>query len=50
MENKNYEFSAATEEEAVAAGLNELGLSMQEVEIEVLDSGSKGIFGLCLYC
>ena len=46
MENKNYEFSAATEEEAVAAGLNELGLSMQEVEIEVLDSGSKGIFGL----
>ena len=46
MENKNYEFSAATEEEAIAAGLEELGLSRQEVEVEVLDSGSKGIFGL----
>lgn len=46
MGNRTYEFTAATEEEAIAAGLAELGLSRQEVEIEVLDSGSKGIFGL----
>lgn len=46
MENKTYEFSGATQEEAVEAGLAELGVTLQEVDIEVLDSGSKGIFGL----
>jgi len=33
-------------EEAVATGLNELGLAESEVDVEVLDSGTKGLFGL----
>ena len=37
---------APTIEEAIAQGLAELGLTEDAVEIEVLDSGSKGLFGL----
>ncbi len=33
-------------EEAVATGLDELNLSEDEVDVEVLDSGTKGLFGL----
>lgn len=33
-------------EEAVAAALAELGLSREEVEVEVLEEPSKGLFGL----
>jgi spoIIIJ-associated protein len=40
------EVIAASVEEAVAQGLTELGISENEVEIEVLDPGSRGLFGL----
>ena len=43
---KEYEFSAKTEDEAVELGLQELGLSIADVEIRVLEEGSKGLFGL----
>jgi spoIIIJ-associated protein len=40
------EIIAPTVEEAVAKGLEDLGLSQDAVEIEVLDPGSRGLFGL----
>ncbi|MGN0778609.1 MAG: RNA-binding cell elongation regulator Jag/EloR [Aristaeellaceae bacterium] len=43
---KTYEASAKTKEEAIATGLEALGVSISDVTIEVLDEGSKGLFGL----
>jgi spoIIIJ-associated protein len=40
------EVIAPSIEEAVAKGLAELGLSENEVEVEVLDQGTRGLFGL----
>lgn len=40
------EVIAFTVEEAISNGLAELGLPQEAVEIEVLDEGSKGLFGL----
>ncbi len=40
------EIIAPTVDEAVAKGLTDLGLSEEAVEIEVLDEGNRGIFGL----
>lgn len=40
------EVIAPTIEEAVANGLQDLGLSEEMVDIEILDEGSKGLFGL----
>jgi spoIIIJ-associated protein len=40
------EIIAPTIEEAVEKGLKELGVSRERVEVEVLDEGSKGLFGL----
>lgn len=40
------EIIAPTVEEAIAKGLNELGLPEEAVEVEVLDEGSRGLFGL----
>ncbi|HEY8496748.1 MAG TPA: RNA-binding cell elongation regulator Jag/EloR [Limnochordales bacterium] len=40
------EKSARTVDEAVAEALRELGASRDQVEIEVLEEGSKGLFGL----
>jgi spoIIIJ-associated protein len=40
------EVIAPTIEEAIEKGLNELGLPREDVDIEVLDEGSKGLFGL----
>lgn len=37
---------APTVEEAVEKGLAELGLTREAVEVEVLDEGSRGLFGL----
>ena len=40
------EVIAPTIEEAIEKGLNDLGLSQDEVVIEILDEGSRGLFGL----
>ncbi len=45
-ERTTLEIIAPTEEEAVAQGLAQLGLPADAVSIEVLDAGSKGLFGL----
>ena len=46
MSNKSIEVSGKTAVDAIIKGLDELGASMDEVEIEILREGSKGIFGL----
>lgn len=40
------EIIAPTVEEAIAQGLAQLGLAADAVSVEVLDAGSKGLFGL----
>ncbi len=39
-------YEAATIDEAVQLGLDDLGLSKDNVEIEILDEGKKGFLGL----
>ena len=39
------EIIAPTVEEAIEKGLNELNMQREDVEIEILDEGSKGLFG-----
>lgn len=46
MATQTHEFKAKTVEEAVEDGLRTLGLARGDVEIEVLQKGSRGIFGL----
>ena len=43
---KMIESNAKTVEEAITAGLAELGASIGDVDIVVLEEGSKGLFGL----
>ena len=43
---KQYEFTARTESEAIEQGLQELGVSIADVEVQVVEEGSKGLFGL----
>ena len=43
---KSIEVSAPTVEEAIAKGLAELGKAEDEVEIEVLNPGSRGVLGI----
>ena len=43
---KQYEFSARTESEAIELGLQELGVSIADVDVQVVEEGSKGLFGL----
>jgi spoIIIJ-associated protein len=45
-ERATLEIIAPTVDEAVAQGLAELGLPPESVDVEVLDSGSRGLFGL----
>jgi spoIIIJ-associated protein len=45
-ERTTLEKIAATVDEAVEEGLQELGLSREAVEVEVLDGGSRGLFGV----
>jgi len=45
-EQTTLEIIAPTVEEAIAQGLAQLGLAADAVSIEVVDSGSKGLFGL----
>lgn len=42
------EVIAPSVEEAIVKGLAELGLTEEEVDVEVLDAGSRGLFGLGL--
>lgn len=44
-EKTTLEIIAPTVEEALAQGLSQLGLTADAVSVEVLDSGSKGLFG-----
>ncbi len=43
---KQFETSARTVEEAVEQGLQELGVSIGDVDVQVVEEGSKGLFGL----
>ena len=43
---KSIESSAKTMEEAVTQGLERLGASLGDVSIDIIDEGSKGLFGL----
>jgi spoIIIJ-associated protein len=45
-ERPTLEVIAPTVEEAIANGLEQLGLSADAVSVEVLDAGTKGLFGL----
>ena len=45
-ERTTLEIIAPTVEEALMQGLSQLGLTADAVSVEVLDSGSKGLFGL----
>jgi len=46
MKRTTLEVIAPTIEEAIANGLQELGLSEDRVDIEILDEGSRGLFGI----
>ena len=43
---RSIESSAKTMEDAVTQGLEKLGVSLGDVTIDILDEGSKGLFGL----
>lgn len=43
---KSFEASGRTVEDAISAGLSEHGLSIGDVSVEILEEGSKGLFGL----
>lgn len=45
-ERTTLEIIAGTVEEALAQGLSQLGLTADAVSVEVVDSGTKGLFGL----
>src|SRR5215203_5529442 len=45
-EKTTLEIIAPTVEEAIAQGLAQLGLTADAVSVEVLDAGTKGLFGL----
>ena len=45
-EGERYDFRAKTVEEAVEEGLRQLGIPRDEIEIEVVDEGSRGILGI----
>ena len=43
---KEFEVSARTIEEAISQGLEQLGVSISDVTVDVIEEGSKGLFGL----
>ena len=43
---RKYESSAKTVEEAIEQGLKELGVAIGDVDVQVVEEGSKGLFGL----
>lgn len=46
FEKTTLEMIAPTIDEAISRGLNQLGLPREAIDIEVLDAGNKGLFGL----
>jgi len=46
QEKTTLEIIAPSVDEAVTRGITQLGISREAVDIEILDSGSKGLFGL----
>src|SRR5215204_1292973 len=46
MATDNFVFSGKTVDEAVAEGLRILKLTADQVEVEIVNKGSRGIFGL----
>ena len=46
MTSTSLEYIAATAEEAINKGLQNLNVTREEVDSEILDNGKKGIFGL----
>lgn len=46
MTSTSLEYIAANAEDAINKGLHELNVTRSEVDIEILDNGSKGIFGI----
>lgn len=46
MPTESYEFSGKTPDEAIAEGLKSLNLRPDQVTIEIINKGSRGIFGL----
>ncbi|NLD52750.1 MAG: protein jag, partial [Clostridiales bacterium] len=42
----SYESTGKTVEEAINEGLSKLGLSISDVQVDILEEGSKGLFGL----
>jgi len=45
-QNESLDVNAKTVEEAIERGLAQLGLSQEQVEIEVVKEGKRGVFGL----
>lgn len=45
MAGESFEFSGRSVEEAIEEGLNTLGLSRDEVSVDILNRGSRGILG-----
>ncbi len=43
---KSVEISARTTEEAISEGLEKLGVTLSDVTVDILEEGSKGLFGL----
>ena len=43
---RSMEFSGHSVDEAIFIGLNEMGVTIDEVEIETIQSESKGLFGI----
>ncbi|MCF8083276.1 MAG: protein jag [Deltaproteobacteria bacterium] len=43
---QTYEFQAKTDEEAIEAACRQLNVSQDEIDIEIIEPGSTGIFGL----
>ncbi|BCY19434.1 single-stranded DNA-binding protein [Leptolinea sp. HRD-7] len=46
LEKTTLEIIAPTVDEAIARGIAQLGISRDAVDVDILDSGSKGLFGL----
>ena len=46
MTSTSLEYIAATADDAIKKGLSELNVTREEVDIEILDNGSRGIFGI----